>query len=102
MRSCMSTWMLTSRLSLILRIGMRSMWRDSVVGRARDRQAEAIERDREGVRQRRLGDHIGEIDAEMYDRLGDLRSDAADDALGAHQARSGNRLEQVLRDQRID
>ncbi len=37
----------------------------------------------------------------MNNRCGNLRTDAADDALRAHQPRRGNRLEQVLRNQRV-
>ena len=43
-----------------------------------------------------------ELDAEVDDGLRDLRADAADDAVGAHQARRGDRLQQVLRHQRVD
>ena len=45
---------------------------------------------------------VAEIDAEVDDRLRDLRPDAADDAVGAHQPRRRDRLQQVLRDQRVD
>ena len=43
-----------------------------------------------------------QVHAEMDDRLRDLRPDAADDAVGAHQPRGRHRLQQVLRDQRVD
>ena len=66
------------------------------------REAAALQRDRERVRQRRLGDHVVQLDAEVDDRLGDLRADAADDAVGAHQPRGGDGLEQVLRGERVD
>ncbi len=39
---------------------------------------------------------------EMHDGLGDLRADAADDAIGTHQPGRRNGLDQVLRDQRVD
>ena len=38
----------------------------------------------------------------MHDGLGDLRADAADDAVGAHQARRRHGFDQVLRHQGID
>ena len=38
----------------------------------------------------------------MHDRLGDLRTDAAQYAIGTHQPRSRDRLDQVLCHQRID
>ncbi len=38
----------------------------------------------------------------MHDGLRDLRANAADDAVRAHQARGGDRLQQMLRDQRVD
>ena len=42
-------------------------------------------------------DHVAEIDAQMDDRLRDLRPDAADDAVGAHQPRRRDGLQQMLR-----
>jgi hypothetical protein len=38
----------------------------------------------------------------VNDRLRDLGPDAADDAIGAHQAGGGDRLQQMLRGQRVD
>src|SRR2546422_615043 len=55
--------------------------------RAADGGAGPLQRDDEGVGQRGLRDHTAELDAEMDDGLRDLRSDAADDAVGAHEAR---------------
>ena len=65
------------------------------------RQVEAAQRHRKRVGERRLRDDVLKIDAEVHDRLRDLRTDAADDAVGAHQPRGGDRLEQVLRDERV-
>ena len=42
-----------------------------------------------------------QVDAEMDDRLRDLRPDAADDAVRAHQPGGRDRLQQMLRDQRV-
>ena len=103
-RSCMSTWMVTRRQLPILRIGMRSMtrrqrrrWPCCTVEPAR------VERDRRSASgERRLGDDVREVDAEVDDRLRDLRPDAADDALGAHQARRRDGLQEMLRHQRVD
>jgi len=38
----------------------------------------------------------------VHDGLGDLRADAADDAVSAHEAGRGDGLEQVLGDQGVD
>ena len=43
-----------------------------------------------------------QLDAEMHHGLRDLRPDAADDAVGAHQPRGGDGLQQMLGGQRID
>ena len=43
-------------------------------------QPDALQRERERVGERGLGDHVAELDAEVHDRLRDLRADAADDA----------------------
>src|SRR5262249_42169173 len=101
-RSCMSTWMLTSRQSPILRIGMRSIPRSPLGGSRSSRQSRPVEGDREGVRERRLGDDIPEVDAEVHDSLCDLGPYAADDALRPHEARRRHGLQQVLGDQRVD
>ena len=55
----------------------------------------------ESIRQRGLGGDFRQIDAQMNDGLRDLRTDAADQAIGAHQTRRGHGLQQVLRHQRI-
>src|SRR5687768_11668448 len=85
-RSSMSTWMLTIRNSPILRMGMRSIGGALPPARLQHgaQLAGALEREQEGVGERGLGRHALQVDAEVHDRLGDLRSDAADDALGAH------------------
>jgi len=54
------------------------------------------------IGQRRLGGNPLQVDAQVHDGLGDLRADAADDAVGAHQADRRDSLEQVLRDQSVD
>src|SRR5215471_9605335 len=101
-RSCMSTWIVTSRQSPIFKIGIRSISPPStVILRARDDQLGAPQSDSEGVGKTGLGDHVGEIDAQMNDRLRDLRADAADYAIGPHQPGRGHGLEQVLRHQRV-
>src|SRR5678815_800515 len=98
-RSCMSTWIVTSRQSPILRIGIRSMGAPSANGF--DLEAIAREGDGEGVGQRGLGDDVLKVDAEVHDGLRDLWADAADDAFGAHESRGGDGLEEVLRHQGI-
>src|SRR5262245_60349515 len=67
-----------------------------------DGEPAAIERHGEGVGDRCLRDDALQLDPEMHDRLRDLRPDAADDALGSHEPRGGNRLQEVLRDERVD
>src|SRR3546814_17514139 len=57
---------------------------------------------REGALDIRLRYDLGQVDAEMDDRLRDLRPDAADDAVRAHEADGGRRLQQVLGPQRVD
>ena len=64
-------------------------------------EAETAQRNRERIGERRLRDDILQVHAEVNDGLGNLRANAADDAIGAHQARGGDRLEQVLRHERI-
>src|SRR5579883_2817798 len=66
-----------------------------------DGLADALQRQREGVSHRRLRDDV-ELHAEMDEGLGDLRADAADDAVRAHEARGRDRLEQMLRHHRVD
>ena len=46
----------------------------------------------------RLGGDVAELDAERDDGLGDLRADAGDDALGAHQPGGHHGLQDVLGD----
>ncbi|CAM2160733.1 hypothetical protein PT2222_80317 [Paraburkholderia tropica] len=77
--------------------------RDSNGGLRRDDgRAGALQRDREGVGERGFGGDVAQIDAQMHDGLRNLRTDAADDAVRAHQARGGDGLEQMLGDQRVD
>src|SRR5918994_4947636 len=103
----MSTWIDTSRNSPILRIGIRST--SDFLSRPRcgrgsllrpvlthNAEADARESDRERIRQCRLRCDRVQIDAKMHDRLCDLRSDAADDAIGAHQPGGGDGFEQML------
>src|SRR4249920_3546821 len=98
----MSTWIDTRRYSPIFRIGMRSIRvraRSGLARDPRDAEAQARERDPERAGQRRLGDHVAESDAQVDDRLGDLRANTADDAVRAHQPRGGDRLQEMLGDQ---
>ena len=55
----------------------------------------------ECIRQRGLGGDFRQIHAEMNDGLRNLRADAADQAIRAHQARRGHGLQQVLGYQRV-
>src|SRR5579872_6207170 len=109
-RSCMSTWMVTSSASPNFNIGMRSISL-ALLSRARilvslsrlysrDCFPSACERERKRVSQRGFGNHV-QFDAEMHQGLSDLRPDAADDAIGAHQARRRYGLQKVLRRQSI-
>src|SRR5262249_50839514 len=62
----------------------------------------ALEGDLEGIGERRLrGDGI-EIHAQMDDGLSDLRADATDDAVSTHQPCGGDRLQQMLCDERVN
>src|SRR6195952_2426266 len=99
--SCRSTWMVTSRALPIFRIGMRSMMNASGLV-AGDDETGLLHRELQRVGQRRLGGDALQVDAQVHDGLRDLRADAADDAVGAHQADGGDGLEQVLRDQGVD
>ncbi len=45
--------------------------------------------------------HVRQVDAEVNDRLRDLRTHAADDAIRAHQSGGSDRLKQVLGDDRV-
>ena len=64
--------------------------------------ADAAHREHERVGQRGLGGDSAEVHAQVDDRLGDLGSDAADDALGAHEPGGPDRLEQVLGHEGVD
>src|SRR5665213_349231 len=110
--SCISTWTVTSSASPNFNIGMRSISADPVVveafpvvgGGALELgygPSGPAQRDLKGIRQRRLADDV-ELDAEMNHGLGDLRTDAADDAIGAHEARRRRRFQKMLRRQGID
>src|SRR3954447_16486253 len=103
-RSCMSTWMLTSSRWPSLRTGMRLSTACLLqpVAPAGDLVARTIERDHDGVGQAGLGRDVLQVQPEVHDRLRDLRPDAGDDAVGAHQAGGGDGLEQVLGDERVD
>src|SRR5580704_286915 len=100
-RSCISTWIETRRQSPILSTGISAI-RGSAFRRAVDHcLAEATKGQCESIGHGPLGNHP-QFEAEMDDRLRDLRPDAVDDAIGAHQAGGGNGFDQVLRHQRVD
>ena len=86
---------------------MRSIW-TRVLQRRRARSAprhletRALERDGERVGQGRLRHHAAQLDAQMHDGLRDLRADAADDAVGAHQPGRRHGLEEMLGHQGVD
>src|SRR5690606_38618077 len=101
-RSCRSTWMLTSKIRPSLSIGIRSMTLAERAFVPDDPVPESAERVAERVGERRPRDHVAEVDAQVHDRLRDLGPYAADYALRAHQLRGRHGLQQVLRDQRID
>ena len=65
-------------------------------------QSRRVKRHGEGVGQRGLGDHVAQLHSQMNDGLGNLRTNAANDAVGSHETRRRDRLQQVLRYQRID
>src|SRR4051794_2713284 len=96
--------MVTRRKSRIRRIGIRSTASGPRVWAVRlhHGQVQTLERDGERVGERRLRRHSLEIDTEVYDRLRDLRTNAADDALGTHEARRSDRLQEMLRGERVD
>src|ERR1700749_1077970 len=96
--SCRSTWMVTSSTRPILRIGMRSI--SGLV--ARDDETGLLHGKLQRIGQRRLGGDALQVDAQVHDGLRDLRADAADDAVRAHQADRRDGLQQVLRDQGVD
>ena len=103
-RSCMSTWIETRRQSPILSIGISPMQGQTSCRAGRsvdDRFSEPTERQGESVGHRRLGDDA-ELEPEMDDGLRDLRPNAADDAVGPHQAGGRHGLDQVLRHQCVD
>ena len=62
----------------------------------------ALQGHQEGIRERRLRDHVAEIDPEMDDSLCNLGSYPADNAIGAHEARRRYCFEEVLRDQSVN
>ena len=103
----MSTWMETSRQSPIFRIGISLMTvyvrccSAAACARSTIDLAGAAQRQAERIGHGRLGDHV-QLQPEMDDGLGDLRADAAEDAVGAHQPRGRDRLDQMLGDQRVD
>ena len=67
-----------------------------------ERAAGALERQRQRIGEIRLGGHALQVHAEVHDGLRDLRAHAGDDAFRAHEPQRGHRLQQVLRDQRVD
>ena len=93
----------TRRQSPILRIGMRSMPGLTGPRRAVRRPARSF---RSAMAKASASVALVITSCRSTPRctigLRDLRPDAADDALGAHQPRGGDGLEQVLRDQRVD
>ena len=99
--SSMSTWMETSRMSPILRTGTRSI-RSPGAGRRAGLDAGQPQHVPQRVGEARLGGDVAELDAERHDRLGDLRADAGDDAVGAHQPGGDHGLEDVLGDLGVD
>src|SRR5690242_19798133 len=102
--SCISTWMVTSRNSPILRMGIRSAGGlpSRTGSRARHGGADAPEGQDQRVGEGRLGRDAAEVDAQVDDGLGDLGTDPADDALRPHQAGRRHRLQEVLGHQRVD
>src|SRR6185312_7042555 len=82
--SCMSTWIVTAETAPSS--GSGCVPSAALPGLFLDLPAGALERDAKSVGERRLGDHLAEIHAQVHDGLRDLRPDAADDAVGAHQA----------------
>src|SRR5947209_3227891 len=112
-RSCMSTWMVTSRNSPIRRIGIFSTFlllfvllfgcRLGFLVLQLDKGDPGLsQRQSKRVRQGRLGGHVEEVNAQVDDRLRDLRANSADDAVRAHQPGRGHRFEEVLRDHGVD
>src|SRR5499425_1346349 len=101
-RSCMSTCTVTRRYSPILRIGMRST---TASGRALrgtgDGKATSLQRHRKRAGQRGLARHVTQLHAQVHDCLRDLGTDSADQAVRAHEPGRGDRLQEVLGDQRV-
>src|SRR3954470_16188220 len=95
--SCMSTWMVTRRKAPIWRMGMRST---SV--RLRDGKTRTLQCERERIRKIRLRHDALQVEAEMHDGLRDLRTHAADDGIGTHEADGRHGLQQMLGDQGVD
>jgi hypothetical protein len=68
---------------------------DGLRGGATDGLLSALQRQRESIRHRGLRYDI-ELQPQMNDGLGDLRADAADDTIGAHQSGSRYSFDEVL------
>src|SRR4029079_5481650 len=101
-RSCISTCTVTNGKLPIFKIGIRSMsFLRFGCRRLRNAGAGALQRHQKGIRERRLGDDLAQIDAKMHNRLGDLRSDSTDNAISAHEPRGGDSLQEMLGDQRV-
>ena len=66
------------------------------------RDAGALERQRERIGQGGLGGDALEVNTEVNDGQRNLRTNTADEALGAHQAYRRHCLELMLSDHRID
>src|SRR4051794_8779199 len=96
--SSMSVWIDTSNMSPILRTGTRStsvlLARDAPPGLHTGQPQHVTQR----VGERGLGGDVAELDAEGDDCLRDLRPDARDDAVGAHQPGGHDGLQDVLGD----
>src|SRR6187551_2671655 len=96
--------MVTSSRSPILRMGMRSKTTPllRLVGLLDHAEARSVEGDGQRVSERGFRRHAPELDAEMDDRLGDLWTDATDDAVRAHEPYCGDGFDEMLRDQGIN
>src|SRR3989344_2580354 len=86
--SCMSTWMVTSRKPPICSIGMRSMGSVRLV----DGESQPGQGQFQGISQVGLGHHALQVQPQVHDGLGNLWANAADDAVGSHQANRGDGL----------
>jgi hypothetical protein len=103
-RSCMSTWIVTSSTGHQCGewVSVPSSPHAAMLLVTVTRRTRAFQGHDKGVGQRGLGHDVLQVDAEVDDGLGDLRADAADDAIGAHQARGGDGLQSMLGHQRVD